>query len=66
MSVMVLTACTELGSLQWVPNILEHAGVSGILVLVWVTGLMAIGRMFAGAFVHKIYRRTADDAAFLV
>ena len=51
---MVLTACTELGSLQWVPNILEHAGVSGVLVLVWVTGLMAIGRMFAGAFVHKI------------
>ncbi len=51
---MVLTACTELGSLQWIPNILQHAGVSGILVLVWITGLMAIGRMFAGAFVHKL------------
>ncbi len=50
---MVLTACTELGSLQWIPSILEHAGVSGVLVLVWVTGLMAVGRMFAGAFVHK-------------
>ncbi|HVU18181.1 MAG TPA: MFS transporter [Candidatus Didemnitutus sp.] len=51
---MLMTASTELGSLQWVPSILQHAGVSGILVLVWVTGLMAIGRLFAGVFVHKL------------
>jgi len=47
-----MTASTELGPGQWIPPILENAGVSGILVLVWITGLMAVGRMFAGPFVH--------------
>lgn len=51
---MLMTAATELGSGQWIPNILSHAGVSGILVLVWINGLMAVGRMFAGPFVHKL------------
>ena len=51
---MLLTASTELGSNQWIPNILSHAGVSGILVLVWINGIMAVGRMFAGPFVHKL------------
>jgi len=51
---MFLTAATELGSGQWIPNILSHAGVSGILVLVWINGIMAVGRMFAGPFVHKL------------
>jgi len=51
---MVMTAATELGPAQWIPNILSNAGVSGILVLVWVTGLMAVGRMFAGPFVHSL------------
>jgi fucose permease len=51
---MLMTAATELGPSQWIPPILEHAGVSGILVLVWITGLMAVGRMFAGPIVHKL------------
>lgn len=51
---MFLTAATELGPGQWIPNILSNAGVSGILVLVWITGLMAIGRQFAGPFVHRM------------
>jgi len=51
---MLMTASTELGSGQWIPNILSHAGVAGILVLVWINGLMAIGRSFAGVFVHKL------------
>ncbi|MGH8033095.1 MAG: MFS transporter [Luteimonas sp.] len=51
---MLLTAATELGPGQWIPNILSHAGVSGLLVLVWITGLMAIGRQFAGVFVHRL------------
>ncbi|MES1175613.1 MAG: MFS transporter [Myxococcales bacterium] len=51
---MLLTAATELGSGQWIPNILSHAGVDGILVLVWINGLMAVGRQFAGVFVHKL------------
>ncbi len=51
---MMMTAATELGPGQWIPDILSHAGVSGILVLVWITGLMAVGRQFAGPFVHKL------------
>jgi MFS family permease len=51
---MLMTAATELGPGQWIPNILTNAGVSGILVLVWITGLMAVSRQFAGIFVHKL------------
>jgi fucose permease len=51
---MMATAATELGPGQWIPKILKHAGVSGILVLVWITGLMAVGRQFAGPFVHRL------------
>jgi len=51
---MLMTAATELGPNQWIPKILSAAGVSGILVLVWITGLMAVGRQFAGVFVHRL------------
>jgi MFS family permease len=51
---MLMTAATELGPSQWIPNILTNAGLSGILVLVWITGLMAIGRQYAGPFVHRL------------
>jgi len=51
---MLMTAATELGPEQWIPNILTNAGVSGILVLVWITGLMWLGRQCAGAFVHGL------------
>jgi len=52
---MWLTASTELGPNQWIPNILTaSAGVSGILVLVWINGLMALGRQFAGPIVHRL------------
>ena len=52
---MILTASTELAPNQWIPNILTTTvGVSGILVLVWINGLMAVGRMFAGPIVHKL------------
>lgn len=51
---MLMTAATELGPGQWMQTILENAGVSGTLVLVWITGLMAVGRQFAGPFVHRL------------
>jgi len=51
---MLMTAATEFGSQNWIPTILSNAGVSGILVLVWITGLMWAGRQFAGVFVHRI------------
>jgi MFS family permease len=51
---MLMTAATELGPGQWIPNILSNAGVQGILVLAWINGLMAVGRQCAGAFVHRL------------
>jgi MFS family permease len=52
---MLMTAVTELGPQQWFPNILTlTTGVTGILFLIWITGLMAVGRNFAGLIVHNI------------
>lgn len=52
---MLLTAATELGTGQWIPNILTvTTGASGILLLVWQNGLMAMGRGFAGPIVHRL------------
>lgn len=51
---MTLTATTELGTQQWVERILGNAGAHPMLVLVLVTGLMAVGRFFAGPVVHRL------------
>ncbi len=51
---MAFTASTELGPNQWIDNMLQASGVDGILVLVWITGLMALGRQFAGPIVHRL------------
>ncbi len=54
---MILTASTELATNQWIAYILSNtAGMAagGILVLVWINGLMAIGRWFAGPIVHRL------------
>lgn len=50
---MFLTAATELGTGTWIGALLSGAGVSGILVLVFINGIMAVGRSFAGPVVHK-------------
>ncbi len=52
---MTMTAATELVTENWIPNILTYtAKMDGILILVLINGLMAIGRTFAGNIVHKI------------
>lgn len=51
---MFLTAATELGTNQWLGALLQGAGVSGILVLVFINGIMAVGRSFAGPVVHRL------------
>jgi MFS family permease len=51
---MAVTASSELGPNRWVPAVLESGGiVKGILVLVWINGLMALLRYNAGAFIHR-------------
>lgn len=51
---MTLTATTELGTQQWVEKILGNAGAHPMLILALVTGLMAVGRYFAGPVIHKL------------
>lgn len=51
---MALTAISEFGPQQWVGPILAKAGASPMLILALVTGLMAIGRYFAGPLIEKL------------
>lgn len=51
---MFLTASTELGTNQWINALLEGAGLDPILILVVVTGIMAVGRFFAGPIIHRL------------
>jgi MFS family permease len=51
---MALTAISEFGPNQWVGPILGKAGASPMLILALVTGLMAVGRYFAGPIVHRL------------
>ena len=51
---MLLTASTEFGTNQWISNFLESLGVKHILLLVFINLLMALGRTYAGGFVHKL------------
>jgi MFS family permease len=51
---MFLTAATELGTGTWINALLSGAQVSGILILVFINGIMALGRSFAGPVVHRL------------
>lgn len=51
---MAMTASVELGPNRWVPAVLEAGGMAGILVLVWINGLMAVMRYRAGAVVERL------------
>ena len=54
LALMAVTASVELGPNRWVPTFVEGAGLPGILVLVYISGLMAVLRYFAGAAVHRL------------
>ncbi|NQV74848.1 MAG: MFS transporter [Bacteroidetes bacterium] len=51
---MALTAISEFGPQQWVGPILSKAGASPMLILALVTGLMAVGRYFAGPLIKSL------------
>jgi len=51
---MILTAATEIGTNQRISSLLQETGVSAILVLAFINGIMAIGRGLAGPVVKKI------------
>ncbi|MCL3779658.1 MFS transporter [Prolixibacteraceae bacterium JC049] len=51
---MLLTASTELATQQRITSLLADANAQPMLVLALTTGLMAVGRAFAGPVVHKL------------
>ena len=51
---MLFTASTELGTNQRIESLLKGSGVSALLVLAFINGIMAIGRSFAGPIVMKL------------
>ena len=50
---MTITAVTEFGTQQWIEQILGSSGASPMVILALITGLMALGRYFAGPIVHR-------------
>ncbi len=51
---MAMTASLELGPNRWLPAVLEAGGMLGILVLVYINGIMAVLRLCAGPVVHRL------------
>jgi MFS family permease len=51
---MLLTASTELGTTQWINALLDNRGVHPMIILAVVTGIMAVGRFFAGSLIHRL------------
>jgi len=51
---MFLTGATELGTNQWIAELLSAVGVPSILLLVFINGIMAAGRYNAGTILKRI------------
>ena len=54
-TLMLFTAATELVTNQWVNALLANVGVSPMLILALISGIMAVGRFCAGHLVHRIH-----------
>lgn len=51
---MILTAGTELGTNQWIAALLANVSNNPILLLVWISGIMALARQFGGTLIHNM------------
>lgn len=58
---MMFTAATEQGTMQWIAVLLNHSfdmlfseGVSSILILVWISAIMALARLVAGPVIQRL------------
>ncbi|WP_256011082.1 MFS transporter [Desertivirga xinjiangensis] len=51
---MLLTGATELGTNQWIAELLSTVGVPSILLLVFINGIMTIGRANAGFILKRV------------
>lgn len=52
--IKMITLSLELGPGRWIPEVLQAAGAHGMLVFVWISGIMMVLRFFAGPFVKKL------------
>jgi MFS family permease len=50
---MILTGGTELGTNQWIAALLANVSHNPILLLVWISGIMALTRQFGGTLIHN-------------
>ncbi len=50
---MILTGGTELGTNQWIAALLSNVSHNPILLLVWISGIMALTRQFGGTLIHN-------------
>ncbi len=53
LAMMAITTSLELGPMRWIPSVLQSGGMHGILVLVWISGWMAILRGLSGQFIAR-------------
>jgi MFS family permease len=51
---MTLTTTAELGTQQWIERIMGASGASPMLIMALITGLMAVGRYFAGPVINRL------------
>lgn len=51
---MILTAATELGTNQWISALMANVSDNPILLLVWISGIMALARQFGGTLIHNL------------
>jgi fucose permease len=51
---MLLTSGTEIGTNQWIAALLANVSDNPILLLVWISGIMAVTRLSGGALIHNI------------
>jgi len=51
---MFLTGATELGTNQWIAELLSAVGVPSILLLVFINGIMVVGRANAGFILKRL------------
>lgn len=49
----MITLSLEMGPSRWIPDVLQAAGIHGILVAVYISGIMMVLRIFAEPFVEK-------------
>jgi putative membrane-bound dehydrogenase-like protein len=53
-SMMAITTSLELGPMRWIPSVLQSGGMHGILVLVWISGWMAVLRGLSGHAIERL------------